>query len=436
MSKGLKKQLENRLNNLSWLSVKRAKGDESVAVREDIKKTTKEIAEITAEMSGYDEDDEPAPLPKSLKQAHYGGLGILLWFMHGSWKDKDLVEWTGHLNRTVERIRREGFSVVDFWVWVCNGKADNWYSNKKIPFEIVNSKVDFSKYEPKWWKRFEIFIETLHRWDLEPSMCPLPTAYTEWAFKNNLQGIHSFWAKTALQYQITLVWWLIKSAQGYYGSDYMPWIKANNELNNRGNNETGAMYATWYVDIFDGIQNLFPEKDDVSKWILNTDACEWIVFPFAYDETFEFRGYKLGQGRFLRNGRRQYIDELHMMSCPENIKDGRVDKALSANFPNDVAQLYHEDCGCGKDADGNLIGKGAGIGQYHVGDNQQTFQAQELLHSKYKAKGRSAISGYMPLDCLKKTAESKWVYMEYMKVHELDWIRAASFISGIKAGLK
>jgi len=58
------------------------------------------------------------------------------------------------------------------------------------------------------------------------------------------------------------------------------------------------------------------------------------------------------------------------------------------------------------------------------------------LHSKYKVKGRSAISAYMPLDCLKKTAESKGVYMEYMKVHELDWIRAAYFIDGIKAGLK
>jgi len=356
--------------------------------------------------------------------------------MHGSWKDKDLEEWTGHLNRTVERIRREGFSVVDFWVWVCNGKAGNWYSNKKIPFEIVNGKVNFNSGEPKWWKRFNIFLEILHRWDLEPSICPLPTAYTQWAFKNNLQGITSFWEKTALIHQVVFVRRLIKAIQYRYGSDSMPWIKANNELDNNHVDETGVMYATWYVDIFDGIQDLFPEKDDVSKWILNTDACEWIVFPFAYDETFEFRGYKLGQGRFLRNGRRQYIDELHMMSCPENIKDGRVDKALSANFPNKVAQLYHEDCGCGKDADGNLIGKGAGIGQYHVGNNQQTFQAQELLHSKYKAKGRSAISGYMPLDCLKITPDSKGIPMECMKVDELDWIRATSFISGIKAGLK
>jgi len=109
MSKDLKKQLENRIKNLSWLTVTRAKGNESVA--DEIGKIAKEIAEITEEMS---EGDEPAPLPKSLKQAHYGGLGILLWFMHGSWKDKDLVEWTGHLNRTVERIRREGFSAVDF----------------------------------------------------------------------------------------------------------------------------------------------------------------------------------------------------------------------------------------------------------------------------------------------------------------------------------
>ena len=44
---------------------------------------------------------------KALKEAHYGGLGMLLWFMHGSWQDKDLDKWTGYLNRTVERIRRE-----------------------------------------------------------------------------------------------------------------------------------------------------------------------------------------------------------------------------------------------------------------------------------------------------------------------------------------
>ncbi len=400
-----------------------------------IKKTNKEIAEIIEEMSERD-DPDPGPLPKALPQAHYGGLGILLWFMHGSWRDKDLEEWTGHLNRTVRRIRREGFSAVDFFVWTCNGKNGNWYSNEKTPFETVNGKVELRAYSSKWWKRFDIFIETLHRWGLEPSMCPLPTAYTEWAFKNNTQGIRSFWEKTALMLQVVFVRRLIKAVQCRYGSDYVPWIKANNELNNRGNNKTGAMYAKWHVDLFDGIQDLFPEKDDVSKWILNTDTCEWIAFPFAYDETFEFRGYRLGQGRFFRNGRRQYVAEMHRVSCPENVIDGRVDKALSANFPKSTPQRDHEDCGCGIDEHKNPIGKGAGFYPYFVGNDQQAFQAQKLLHSKYKAKGRSVISAYMPLDCLQKKTGTNGVYMEFMKVDELDWIRPAAFISGIKEGLK
>ena len=216
----------------------------------------------------------------------------------------------------------------------------------------------------------------------------------------------------------------------------MPWIKANNELNNHGDNATGAMYAKWHVDLFDGIQYLFPEKDDVSRWILNTDTCEWILFPFAYDETKEFRGYRLGQGRFLRNGRRKIVVEMHVMSCPENMLDGRVDTSLGANFPKSTPQRYHEDCGCGSDENDKLIGKGPGIGPYHVGDSQQTFLAQKLLHSKYKARGRSAISVYMPLDCLQKTAESKGVAMECMQEWELDWDRVRAFIRGIKAGLK
>jgi len=372
---------------------------------------------------------------KALKEAHYGGIGMLLWFMHGSWKDKNLVEWTGYLNRTVERIRREGFSVVDFFVWICDGTAGNWYANKKIPFEIINGEVNFSSANPKWWKRFNIFIETLHRWGLEPSICPLPTLYTEWAFKNATTPM-DFWGVIARAEQIAFVRRLIKGVQYRYGQDYVPWIKANNELSNHGNDPLGAMYAKWYVDLFDGIQDLFPEKDDVSKWVLNTDKCEWIVIPFAYDETFEFRGYKLGQDRFLRNGRRMYVDEIHKISCPENVLDGRVDKALLANFPRTTPQRDHEDCGCGFDEDNELIGKGAGIGPYHVGDNKQTFQAQKLLHSKYKAKNRRAISVYLPLDCLQIKAGTKNVPMEFMKEEELDWTRVKAFIRGIRAGLK
>ena len=320
-------------------------------------------------------------------------------------------------------------------MWVCNGKHGNWYSNSKTPFKIENKKVVFSVWNPKWWKRFNIFIETLYRWGLEPSICPLPTAYTQWAFRNAKSGIMDFWGVIALAHQIRFVRELIKVIQKYFGKGFMPFIKANNELNNHANNEIGVMFAKWYVDLFDGIQNLFSEKDDVSKWILNTDVCEWIVFPFAYDEDKEFRGYKLGQSRFLRDGKRRYIDEMHKISCPENITDGRVDKALSANFPKKTPQRDHEDCGCGKDASGKLIGKGAGIGQYHVGNNEQTFEAQKLLHSKYKKKNRQVISAYLPIDCLQKKAGTKNVAMEFMKESELDWSRVKAFIRGIEAGL-
>jgi len=426
-------KLAGLLNRSGWLTKRWTEGQD---VNEERKDCNKEIAEVI--FPEDDEDEDPVePLPKALKQAHYGGLGILLWFMHNSWKsEKALVEYTEHLNKTVERIRREQFSVVDFWVWVCNGKKGNWYSNNKTPYQIIDGKVDFAVYNPKWWRRFDIFIEILHHWGLEPCMCPLPTAYTQWAFKNNMQGINSFWEKTALVYQIAFVRRLIRAIQKYYDKGFIPWIKANNELDNYGNNETGAMFAKWHVDLFDGIQDLFSEKDDVSKWILNTDKCEWIVFPFAYDESFEFRGYKLGQSRFLRNGRRKYVDELHVMSCPENVKDGRVDVALRANFPKSTPQRFHEDCGCGKDEHGNLIGKGAGIGQYHVGNNQQTFDAQNLLHIKYKKKGRSVISAYLPIDCLQKKDGTKGIYMEFMKESELDWSRVKAFIDGIKAGLE
>jgi len=372
---------------------------------------------------------------KALKQAHYGGLGLLLWFMHGSWKEKDLGLWTTYLNRTVERIRREGFSVVDFFVWICDGRFENWYANKKIPFKIIDGKVDLLFYNQRWWERFGIFIETLHRWGLEPSMLTF-SRYNYWAFRNSAQGVNSLWGKKALGYQVRFVRRLISTIQYYYGKDYVPWIKPNNELNNHGDNRLGAMYAKWHVDLFDGIQDLFPEKDDVRKWVLNTDTCEWIVIPFAYDESFEFRGYKLGQSRFLRNGRRMYVDEVHKMSCPENVEDGRVDIALTANFPRSTPQRFHEDCGCGKDENGNPIGKGAGFRPFFVGDNKQTFQAQKLLHSKYKAKGRAVISAYLPLGCLKKTPETKGVYIEHMKEGELNWGRVRAFIRGIRAGLK
>jgi len=263
---------------------------------------------------------------RKLKQAHYSGLGFLLWFMHNSWKPKALTVWADHLNETVKRIRKEGFSVVDFFVWTCNGKPGNWYSNKKLPWIRKNRTIYFDQWNPKWWKRFEIFIATLHRWDLEPSLM-LFSRYVLWAFKHAAGGAISFWGADALKIQIRFVRKLIIVIQKYYGKNFMPWLKPNNELKHNGSNETGAMYATWYVDLFDGIQDLFPEKDDVSKYIIDTTFCEWMQFPFAYDETFEFRGYRLGQGRFLRNGKRMYVAEGHRFSCPANMTDGRVDKS-------------------------------------------------------------------------------------------------------------
>ena len=439
MSENRTKKLEARHIDLSWLTVQRAKGAgdiDGTPVVDLIKECSAEIARLIVEGDQPDDPDDPDPPQKILKQAHYGGLGILLWFMHGSWKDKDLVEWTGYLNSTVKRIRREGFGVIDFFVWACNGKSGNWYSNTKIPFEIKDREVYFDVSSPKWWQRFDIFIETLYRWGIEPSMCFLPTSYTEWAFKHAKSGTMSFWSADALAYQIKFARKLISVVQKYYGVGFMPWLKANNELINHGDDAKGAMFAEWYVAIFDGIQDLFSTKDDVSKWIVDISFSEWPGFPFNYDETFEFRGYKLGQGRFLRNGRRKAVMEGHRYGCPENMTDGRVAKSLSANFPKSTPQIFHEDCGCGVDEDGKLIGKGAGIGQYHVGDNEQTFLAQESLHSQYKRKNRSAISIYMPLDCLKKTAETKGVYMEFMKVDELDWERPKEFIRGIKAGLE
>lgn len=358
---------------------------------------------------------------KKIEDMHFGGLGYWLWFMMEAWKPSNRQRLENELQKTMAKIREKRFSVVDFFLWICDGTKANAHFNKKIPWMIKDNLVDFDEWNPKWWDLFDTFLRVMKHVDLEPCVGLFLTKYNEWAFRHNVNNVRTFFNdEKAFKYQVAFTRRVIRKIQDIYGQNYVPWLKANNELMHHGKDEWGHIYADWYLDLWEAISDLFPDNTDVSRWVCDATFSEFVLAPFVEPIKCPKCDRIFGDKKFLRNNYRMVVPENHGYSIKKNFVEGGFQHWLGSNWKK-TPHRWHEDGGGGEEA------KGYKVGGFIIGTAAQTYEMAKYMWTESKRRRKRSVFALFPLEYLKQNEEKK-VWIEDCRVDSIDWARADSLI--------
>ena len=432
MSKGLKKQLENRLNNLSWLSVKRAKGDESVAVREDIKKTTKEIAEITAEMSGYDEDDEPAiwtpnfpdrkeilslkPFPEY--SIHY--MGLAGWAYRNIDTDPDMV-----YQQIYELARRTRKARAKFLrTFLINGsrKKGEEYMMDALPWGMVikdgRRKIDFDRINLVWWDVVEIIEEACKYWGIEHRPTFRMERYNQdiFHFDNNVQKIHGEWSDKSAEVTIKFMRDFMQMQKDVRNNpNYKSPFEFFNEPLCWGDHVKLGAVADYHLKMWRGVEDL----TTINRAVTCSRGCEGAHANFVEKHFFDGRYY----GVSPEFDDRKVKPEYHGVSTLQSLYSagGFIAGLGCAKF--DLS--YNED-GHGEDGSYSPIP----WTNFNLANAEELYEMQYHGHTESQRRGKRFNHTVFMMDCLRRDKQDKMIAKEEFdpeQIAHMNWERTMQY---------
>ena len=284
------------------------------AVKVEVEKASHDIVDMVKLEEGEEPPieppvDPPGELGPKIKQAHYG-LFTWNWFLWKAWNPTTRAKWIKELIKTMTYVRKLEFAKQEIFSWVSSGRGEEAHYNKKLPWVIINNKVDFSKHEETWWDILKIFFKVHKDLDMEVmvTLFMRPPTYLKWALKNAKGGPVDFFSDEMFVVWKAFARRIITEYKKIYGPNACPLIKPSNEWNHRSKNgpgenknENGYIFAMFHVAIYDAIKDLIEgvnDREKVRYIVGDPTLCEWVTNCFTHPHTGP-GGYKVGEWRFV-----------------------------------------------------------------------------------------------------------------------------------------
>jgi len=440
MSKDLKEKLKDRHVDMSYLTMKRSQGLEKMEgtpIVEKIKEIAKQIAEITAKMSGYkweEEEESEDWKPDFADREELLALDTFpeycIHFMGlAGWAYRNIDE---HPNMVYQQIyelaRRIRISRAEYMrTFLINGsrKPGERYMMDALPWAMVNldgkkKKIDFDVPNAKWWKVVRIIEEACKYWKIHHQPTFRMARYNQDIFNadNNVQGIHGEWSEGSAEVTIAFM-------RDYMGMqkkvrnnpDYKPPFEFFNEpqcANIPANNHAVlGMIADYHLKMWRGVEDL----TIINKAMACSRACEGAHANFVGKHWFDGRYY--GSDEFKD---RKIKVEFHGVSTLQTLfSNGHIQAGLGSGWWH---LWYNED--------------GSGDGSYspipwtpfRLANAEELNDMLWYGHTECEKKRKTFGFTCFMLDCLRQDAHDHMIAKEEFDPEQLEfmnWDRAIQY---------
>ena len=431
MSKDLKQQLENRIENLSWLSVKRAKGNEEVG--KDIKTTAKEIAEIISKMSGYEEDttEEPAiwiPIFPDRKEIlalkPFPEYSIHFMCLAG-WAyrniDKDPVMVHQQIYELARHTRKARAKFLRTFLINGSREKKEKYIMDALPWRMVikdgMKKIDFNTYNGKWWGVVRIIEEACKYWGIEHRPTFRMERYNRdiFHFDNNVQKIHGEWSVRSAEITIDFMRDFMGMQKDVRNN---PTYKSTFEFFNEplcwGDHVKLGAVADYHLKLWRGVEDMTA----IYRAVTCSGGCEGAHANFTEKHWFDGRYY--GSSEF---DDRKVKPEFHGVSTLQSLYSaGNLIKGLGcAKF--DLS--YNED---GHAEDGSY--SPIPWTPFNLADPEELYEMQYHGHTECQRRGKRFNHTVLMMGCLCQDEKDNMIAKEEFspkQIARMNWERTMQY---------
>ena len=431
MAKNLTKKLEDRHVELSWLTKQHAIGKTTIdgALTVDrIKDCSKEIARLVAEMSGYEEDEEPAdwkpnfpdrteilatPLYNELR-IHYMGLA--------GWAYRNIDEHPNMVHQQIyevaRRTRLAGAKYLRSFLINGSRAASERYIMDVLPWEMVikdgRKIIDFGIPNDKYWDVSKIIEEATKYWGIQHQPTFGMSRYNADIFnmQNNAQGIHGEWSGASIPIMIKFMRDFMLMQKGLRNPTFLPTFEFKNEPICWGNHPLGHIIADYHLAIWRGVEDL----TEIRRATTCSGGCEWAHANFVGPEFIDGRWF--GSDEFKD---RKVTAEWHGVSSLQSLYDKGFINGLGSGWKH---LAFNED--------GSNSGSYSPIPwtQFKLANSEELYDMQHHGHTECLRKGKRFFHTVFMLDCLRQDKNDNMIAKEEFDPKQLEvmnWDRTIQY---------
>ena len=210
-----------------------------------------------------------------------GALGFFLWFIRVAWKKANQMMAEELAMETFAEWAKRDVTYLDWFVFLCDNKAEHKFLNDKTPFVQYISKIlkkrmfKLSQKNPRFFELLDRFIFMHSLFDISPAPQVFMDRYNYYPFENNDEGVKGFWTDAAFPYQKLLTKWVVEVCKKHFGENFL--LKFINEPRHReGKNADEKFHriAIFHRDLADQVLIPIMSSKESAYSMIITDNSE------------------------------------------------------------------------------------------------------------------------------------------------------------------
>ncbi len=368
--------------------------------------------------------DPPYPYPPIIEDIHAGFLGFNLWFYANAWNPEDEAAIIAQAKLTFHEIRARGIGVVDWFLWLSDGDPEHAHLNTKTPYLVVGNSFDLSKWTPRFWELFRIFIQLHEDFGLDPEPNIFMDRYCYGPFENNINGVNDFWSVEAYIYQKALSEKACQIMKDVFGDDYDPTIKPLNEGAHYGNIDQFHVLGQWHRDLWNDV---FSKYTTIERMVFDVSMSEGVQI---YENEILLCGKPYIPGEKHGNPEHDRADitlsilaETHSVATKANLIGNEKLEYLGSKWRRYKFHGDGSDSGTGFHVPGT---------DFKQGTPAETYDMGFYLWTKAKAANKQAVYSIFPMESFRDDNGNWNLWFENYKVNNIDWSRIDSLVQAHK----
>ena len=302
---------------------------------------------------------------------------------------------TGNTEETLKllkEIRMHGYYLNDGFMFLSDNKAIHKNLTYHTPWQWTGEKFDFKQWNLEFWDDFKMYLE-MHK-EVGLDFCPqlwMRKDYSNYPFKNNVNGVTDFWDKDAMIYHRAYARKVMDTFKEVYGNGYKPYVKIMNEVAHHGDGKKYHQIMYFHQEIFENVLTGYTTLDHI---ICDLTGCEGTLGELREPHNCPKSSVCDRNGR---HGKPSYdrlaVGEKHKYSTWADFSE--IKRFInSAN----KARRFTEDGG-GRAEDGDYTVPRTGM---KLGSAEQQGYMMTKLANIYNNTGKKVIFASFPHEALKK----------------------------------
>lgn len=175
--------------------------------------------------------------------------------------------------KLLTEIRMHGYYLNDGFMFLSDNKPHHSNLTHKTPWAFYSQHAfDLGEWSPEFWNNFKIYLE-MHK-EVGLDFCPqlwMRKDYSNYPFKNNVNGVNDFWDKDAMPYHRAYAVKVMDTFEEVYGTEYKPYVKIMNEVAHHGDGKKYHQIMYFHEDI---VENVLLDYTTLDHIICDLTGCE------------------------------------------------------------------------------------------------------------------------------------------------------------------